>query len=90
MSEYVGIHRERQHAKWRHSNRGLADTHPTDSIKWDHVDVCAAPLAERPNLTGGRHVVYEKPNSATASRTFDLHVENSVSDPEKSGIDAHA
>jgi hypothetical protein len=89
MSQYVGIHREGQPAKRHHSNRGLADTHPKDSIKWDHVDVCAALVAERPNLTGGRHVVYEKPNSATASRTFGLQVRNSVSHPERSGIDAH-
>jgi hypothetical protein len=89
MSEYMGIHRDGQRAKWHHSNRDLAHTNPTDSIQRDHIDLCAALLAERPNLTGGSHVVYEKPNSATASRTLDVHVKNSVSHPDKSGIDAH-
>jgi hypothetical protein len=90
MSEYMDIHMEGQRAKWHQSNRDLTHTNPANSIPRNHIDICAAVLAERPNLTGRRHVVYEKPNDATASRTLDLHVKNSVFLPEKSGIDAHA
>jgi hypothetical protein len=86
MSEYMEIHREGQRAKWHSSNRDPTDTNPTDSINRNDIDMCAALIAERPNLTSRRNVVHEKPNQA--ARTLNLHVKNSVFLLEKSGIDA--
>jgi FAD synthase len=71
-------------------NRHLADRNPTESIRRNDIDICAAPLAERPYLTSGRHVVHEKANCTSAARTLNLHVKNFVLLPEKGGIDAHA
>jgi hypothetical protein len=89
MSEYTKIHRDGQRSKWRQPNVDPTDPNPKDSPSRNHIDVCAAFLTERPNLTSGRHIVNEESDNATASRTLDAHVKNSVLLPEKSRIDAH-
>ena len=69
--------------------RGNAEPNSEESIPGNHIDVGATLLAERPNLTGGRHVVNEESHSATAADTLDVHIKNSVLLPEKSGINTH-
>ncbi len=88
MSEYIRIHREGQHAKWPHPSSN-AEPKPEESIPGNHIDVGATVPAERPNLTGGRHVVNEESHRATAASRLDVHIKNSVLLPEKSGINTH-
>jgi hypothetical protein len=51
----------------------------TDSIFRNHVDICAAFLADTPNLACGGHRVYKELKDPTAARASDFRVKTPLS-----------